>query len=79
MGLASLKKIKKSGLRNQALILTGHGSIALVPAVFRMLSYLDDLIILPLGILLILNTIPSEVMRDWRSQVGKARVAYQRL
>jgi uncharacterized membrane protein YkvA (DUF1232 family) len=36
------------------------------------LGYLDDLILLPLGILLAIRMIPSEVMEDCRARAGDA-------
>jgi uncharacterized membrane protein YkvA (DUF1232 family) len=47
----------------------------LIPDFIPVLGYLDDLIIVPLGIWLVIALIPDEVMADCRS---KARAATQR-
>jgi uncharacterized membrane protein YkvA (DUF1232 family) len=46
--------------------------IDLIPDCIPVLGYLDDLVILPLGILLVLKMIPAEVMQECRSKVGEA-------
>ena len=40
--------------------------IDLIPDVIPVLGYLDDLVVLPLGILLVLKMVPSDVMQDCR-------------
>ncbi|MBI1391017.1 MAG: DUF1232 domain-containing protein [bacterium] len=42
--------------------------IDLIPDFIPVLGYLDDLIIIPLGITLIIRMIPSEVMRESRER-----------
>jgi uncharacterized membrane protein YkvA (DUF1232 family) len=44
--------------------------IDLIPDFIPVLGYLDDLILLPLGILLVLRMIPAEILRDCRLQAG---------
>jgi uncharacterized membrane protein YkvA (DUF1232 family) len=44
--------------------------IDLIPDFIPVLGYLDDLIILPLGILLAVKMIPAEVMQDCRARAG---------
>jgi uncharacterized membrane protein YkvA (DUF1232 family) len=44
--------------------------IDLIPDFIPVLGYLDDLIILPLGILLAVKMIPVEVMQDCRARAG---------
>lgn len=46
--------------------------IDLIPDFIPVLGYLDDLIILPLGILLAVQMIPVAVMQDCRARVGEA-------
>jgi uncharacterized membrane protein YkvA (DUF1232 family) len=46
--------------------------IDLIPDFIPVLGYLDDLIILPLGILLAIKMIPAEVMQDCRARAGDA-------
>jgi uncharacterized membrane protein YkvA (DUF1232 family) len=46
--------------------------IDLIPDFIPVLGYLDDLILLPLGILLAIRMIPSEVMEDCRARAGDA-------
>lgn len=41
----------------------------LIPDPIPVLGYLDDLILLPLGIWLVLRLVPSEVMEDSRAKV----------
>lgn len=45
--------------------------IDLIPDPIPVLGYLDDLVIIPLGIWLALKMIPPEVMVDSRSKVGE--------
>ena len=53
--------------------------IDLIPDFIPVLGYLDDLIILPLGILLAIKMIPPEVMRDCRLKAESAHAASKRL
>ncbi|HSO20784.1 MAG TPA: YkvA family protein [Desulfosarcina sp.] len=41
--------------------------IDLIPDAIPVLGYLDDLVVLPLGILLVLKMVPPDVMQDCRS------------
>jgi uncharacterized membrane protein YkvA (DUF1232 family) len=45
--------------------------IDLIPDFIPVLGYLDDLIIVPLGIALALRTVPAQVMQDARKQVDE--------
>ncbi|BBO84076.1 hypothetical protein DSCO28_46420 [Desulfosarcina ovata subsp. sediminis] len=45
--------------------------IDLIPDFIPVFGYLDDLIILPLGILLCLKMIPAEILQACREQAGK--------
>ena len=47
--------------------------IDLIPDFIPVLGYLDDLIIVPLGILLVIRLIPPEVMADHRSAAAAAQ------
>ena len=46
--------------------------IDLIPDFIPVLGYVDDLIILPLGIWLVLSLIPEEVMAEYRDMADKA-------
>ncbi len=46
--------------------------IDLIPDFIPVLGYLDDLILLPLGILLTVRMIPADVMRECRARAGTA-------
>ncbi len=46
--------------------------IDLIPDFIPVLGYLDDLIILPLGIMLAVKMIPAEVMEACRARAGEA-------
>lgn len=48
--------------------------IDLIPDFVPVLGYLDDLILVPLGIALALKLIPAEVMRQARQQAAEARI-----
>jgi uncharacterized membrane protein YkvA (DUF1232 family) len=45
--------------------------IDLIPDFIPVLGYLDDLIILPAGIWLVLKLVPADVMRDCREQAAR--------
>jgi uncharacterized membrane protein YkvA (DUF1232 family) len=63
-----------------AVVAYAFSPIDLIPDPIPVLGYLDDLVLLPLGIALTLKLIPSEVMAECRLQVGETqRVAPQRL
>jgi uncharacterized membrane protein YkvA (DUF1232 family) len=42
--------------------------IDLIPDVIPILGYLDDLVLVPLGIILVLKMMPSEVLEECRAQ-----------
>ena len=46
--------------------------IDLIPDFIPVLGYLDDLIILPLGIMAAMKMIPADVMHDCRSRAGES-------
>ena len=46
--------------------------VDLIPDFIPILGYLDDLIILPLGILLVVSLIPAEVMMEYRAKAAEA-------
>jgi uncharacterized membrane protein YkvA (DUF1232 family) len=46
--------------------------VDLIPDFIPVLGYLDDLIILPLGILLVVSLIPAEVMVEYRAKAAEA-------
>lgn len=48
--------------------------IDLIPDFIPVIGYLDDLIILPLGIALVIRMIPENVMEDLRKQADKALI-----
>jgi uncharacterized membrane protein YkvA (DUF1232 family) len=45
--------------------------IDLIPDFIPVLGYLDDLLILPLGILLVIRLIPEELMAEFRHEAAK--------
>jgi uncharacterized membrane protein YkvA (DUF1232 family) len=47
--------------------------IDLIPDFVPVLGYIDDLIIVPLGILIVLKLIPPEIMAEHRALVAAAR------
>lgn len=47
--------------------------IDLIPDFIPVLGYLDDLVILPLGILLVVRMIPAEIMAEHRAKAEAAR------
>lgn len=46
--------------------------IDLIPDVIPFLGYLDDLVIVPLGLLLVLRRVPAEVLDDARQRAAAA-------
>ena len=46
--------------------------IDLIPDFIPVIGYLDDIIIVPLGILLVVRLIPLELMQEFRSQAATA-------
>jgi uncharacterized membrane protein YkvA (DUF1232 family) len=46
--------------------------IDLIPDFIPVLGYLDDLVIVPLGLMLVLRLIPAEVMASSRAKAGEA-------
>lgn len=46
--------------------------IDLIPDVIPVLGYLDDLILVPLGIALVIKMIPPQVLQDCRQQAANA-------
>ena len=46
--------------------------IDLIPDFIPIIGYLDDLIILPLGIWLVVSLIPSEIMVEYRARANEA-------
>lgn len=46
--------------------------IDLIPDFIPVLGYLDDLVIVPLGILLVVRMIPAELMREYRATAALA-------
>jgi uncharacterized membrane protein YkvA (DUF1232 family) len=46
--------------------------VDLIPDFIPVLGYLDDLIIVPLGIWLVIALIPEDVMREYRAMAGAA-------
>lgn len=57
-----------------ALIVAAYAvsSIDLIPDFIPVIGYLDDLIIVPLGIMLVVRLIPPEVMREHRETAAQA-------
>ena len=49
--------------------------IDLIPDFIPVLGYMDDLIIVPLGIWLVLSLIPEEVMAEYRAMADEAETA----
>ena len=45
--------------------------IDLIPDVIPVLGYLDDVILVPLGILLVLRLIPAPLMREYRGKAAR--------
>jgi len=57
-----------------AIVVAGYAlsPIDLIPDFIPVLGYLDDLIIVPLGIWLVIKLIPEDVMREYRAMAGAA-------
>jgi uncharacterized membrane protein YkvA (DUF1232 family) len=57
-----------------ALAVTGYAlsSIDLIPDFIPVIGYLDDVIVVPLGIWLVLLLIPREVMAQYRAEANEA-------
>ena len=53
--------------------------IDLIPDFIPVLGYLDDLLIVPLGIMLAIKLVPAEVMAEHRAAVEKERARPQSL
>jgi uncharacterized membrane protein YkvA (DUF1232 family) len=49
--------------------------IDLIPDFIPVLGYLDDLIIVPLGILLVIKLIPAELMAEFRAEAARREAA----
>jgi uncharacterized membrane protein YkvA (DUF1232 family) len=47
--------------------------VDLIPDFIPVLGYIDDLIIVPLGIALVVSLIPAEVMAEYRTKADEAR------
>ena len=47
--------------------------VDLIPDFIPVLGYIDDLIIVPLGIALVVSLIPNEVMAEYRTKADEAR------
>jgi uncharacterized membrane protein YkvA (DUF1232 family) len=47
--------------------------VDLIPDFIPVLGYIDDLIIVPLGIALVVSLIPAEVMAEYRAKADEAR------
>jgi uncharacterized membrane protein YkvA (DUF1232 family) len=45
--------------------------IDLIPDFIPVLGYLDDLVLVPLGILLVLQLIPAELMQEFRAEAAR--------
>ncbi len=55
-----------------AIVAYALSPIDLIPDFIPILGYLDDLVIIPLGILLALKMIPAEVMAECRAKAAEA-------
>jgi uncharacterized membrane protein YkvA (DUF1232 family) len=55
-----------------AVVAYAFSPIDLIPDVVPVLGYLDDLILVPLGIALVLRLVPEEVMVDCRARARQA-------
>src|SRR5262245_25337260 len=54
-----------------ALVAYAFSPIDLIPDFIPVLGYLDDLILLPIGIWLVLKLVPADVMLDCREQAAR--------
>ena len=59
-----------------AMLVVGYAlsPIDLIPDFVPLLGYIDDLILLPLGIWLVLRLMPEEVMADARRRAGETEI-----
>ena len=48
--------------------------IDLIPDFIPVLGYLDDLILIPAGIALVIKLVPGDVLADCRSRAGEGRI-----
>lgn len=62
-----------------ALFVAGYAlsPIDLIPDFIPIVGYLDDLVLLPLGVLLVVRLIPAAVMQDLRAQADRHRLSGQ--
>ena len=49
--------------------------IDLIPDFIPVLGYLDDLLILPVGVLLVIKVVPPDIMRDCQNRAAELRAA----
>jgi uncharacterized membrane protein YkvA (DUF1232 family) len=61
-----------------AVIAYSLSPIDLIPDFIPILGYLDDLIIVPLGIILAVRLMPSELMQEFRASGGRFRLDCRR-
>ena len=61
-----------------AILVVGYAfsPIDLIPDFIPILGYLDDALLLPLGILLVIRLIPSELMAEFRAAALEPRLTY---
>lgn len=58
-----------------AVVAYAFSPIDLIPDVIPVIGYLDDLVLVPLGVALVIKLIPASIVAECREEAGRAREA----